>query len=73
MLFSYIYAHILKQSILLQISCFYILAEELQCLAVWNDGRNKYLVGTLKGRSISSAEKMYRYAWFDRPHIEFKI
>lgn len=40
---------------------FHILAEELQCLAVWNDGRNKYLVGTLKGRSISGAEKTYRY------------
>ncbi|XP_029156626.1 uncharacterized protein LOC114929299 [Nylanderia fulva] len=33
--------------------------EELQCLAVWNDGRNKYLMGTLNTRSVTS-EKMYR-------------
>lgn len=29
---------------------------------MWNDGSNKYLVGTLKGRSVSGAEKLYRYA-----------
>lgn len=35
-------------------------AEELQCLAVWNDGRNKYLVGTLKGRNALGNGRTYR-------------
>ena len=48
--------------------------EELQCLAVWNDGRNKYLVGTLKGRSISSAEKMYRcFLYEEKTHHQGKV
>ncbi|CAL7946745.1 unnamed protein product [Xylocopa violacea] len=48
--------------------------EELQCLAVWNDGRNKYLVGTLKGRSVSGAEKMYRcFLYEEKTHHQGKI
>lgn len=48
--------------------------EELQCLAVWNDGRNKYLVGTLKGRSISSSEKMYRcFLYEEKTHHQGKV
>ncbi|XP_011879326.1 PREDICTED: uncharacterized protein LOC105568339 isoform X2 [Vollenhovia emeryi] len=34
--------------------------EELQCLAIWNDGRNKYLVGILKERSALGDAKTYR-------------
>ncbi|XP_031775337.1 uncharacterized protein LOC100864924 isoform X2 [Apis florea] len=48
--------------------------EELQCLAVWNDGRNKYLVGTLKGRSISGAEKTYRcFLYEEKTHHQGKV
>ncbi|XP_017877886.1 uncharacterized protein LOC108623702 [Ceratina calcarata] len=48
--------------------------EELQCLAVWNDGRNKYLVGTLKGRSVSGAEKMYRcFLYEEKTHHQGKV
>ncbi|XP_072752670.1 uncharacterized protein [Anoplolepis gracilipes] len=47
--------------------------EELQCLAVWNDGRNKYLMGTLKGRSVLSDAKMYRcFLYEERPHHQGK-
>ncbi|XP_029672408.1 uncharacterized protein LOC115241037 isoform X2 [Formica exsecta] len=47
--------------------------EELQCLAVWNDGRNKYLVGTLRGRSVLSA-KMYRcFLYEEKPHHQGKM
>ncbi|XP_033322939.1 uncharacterized protein LOC117218551 isoform X1 [Megalopta genalis] len=48
--------------------------EELQCLAVWNDGRNKYLVGTLKGRSVSGAEKTYRcFLYEEKTHHQGKV
>ncbi|KOC68029.1 hypothetical protein WH47_03187 [Habropoda laboriosa] len=48
--------------------------EELECLAVWNDGRNKYLIGTLKGRSVSGAEKMYRcFLYEEKTHHQGKM
>ncbi|XP_020280717.1 uncharacterized protein LOC109853237 [Pseudomyrmex gracilis] len=48
--------------------------EELQCLAVWNDGRNKYLVGTLKGRSAVGNGKTYRcFLYEEKPHRQGKI
>ncbi|XP_012151524.1 uncharacterized protein LOC100876146 isoform X2 [Megachile rotundata] len=48
--------------------------EELQCLAIWNDGRNKYLVGTLKGRSVSGAEKTYRcFLYEEKTHHQGKV
>ncbi|CAK9799500.1 hypothetical protein ANTPLA_LOCUS1980 [Anthophora plagiata] len=48
--------------------------EELECLAVWNDGRNKYLVGTLKGRSVAGAEKMYRcFLYEEKAHHQGKM
>ncbi|XP_012223903.1 uncharacterized protein [Linepithema humile] len=49
-------------------------AEELQCLAVWNDGRNKYLVGTLKERSALANEKPYRcFLYEEKPHHQGKM
>ncbi|EZA57924.1 hypothetical protein DMN91_001798 [Ooceraea biroi] len=48
--------------------------EELQCLANWNDGRNKYLVGTLKGRSALANDKTYRcFLYEEKPHHQGKI
>lgn len=50
---------------------FYISAEELQCMATWKDGRNKYLVGTVKsvGRSImASNEDMFRWLGLSTTH-----
>ncbi|XP_076668912.1 uncharacterized protein LOC143369187 isoform X2 [Andrena cerasifolii] len=48
--------------------------EELQCLAVWNDGRNKYLVGTLQGRSVSGAEKTYRcFLYEEKTHHQDNV
>ncbi|OAD52163.1 hypothetical protein WN48_02766, partial [Eufriesea mexicana] len=48
--------------------------EELQCLAIWNDGRNKYLIGTLTGRSISGAEKTYRcFLYEEKTHHQGKV
>ncbi|KAG7201492.1 hypothetical protein KM043_004249 [Ampulex compressa] len=48
--------------------------EELQCLAVWNDGRNKYLVGTLKGRSALGNGKTYRcFLYEEKAHHQGKV
>ncbi|XP_046424468.1 uncharacterized protein LOC124303534 isoform X1 [Neodiprion virginianus] len=51
--------------------------EELQCLATWKDGRNKYLVGTVKsvGRSIiASNEDMFRCFLYEKtPHHQGKV
>ncbi|XP_053986083.1 uncharacterized protein LOC128880240 isoform X2 [Hylaeus volcanicus] len=48
--------------------------EELQCLAIWNDGRNKYLVGTLEGRSVSGVEKTYRcFLYEEKTHHQGKV
>ncbi|XP_025160689.1 uncharacterized protein LOC105182797 isoform X2 [Harpegnathos saltator] len=48
--------------------------EELQCLAVWNDGRNKYLVGTLKGRNALGNGRTYRcFLYEEKAHHQGKI
>ncbi|XP_015190925.1 PREDICTED: uncharacterized protein LOC107074205 isoform X2 [Polistes dominula] len=48
--------------------------EELQCLAVWNDGgRNKYLVGTLKGRNAVSTEVTFRCFLYEEKHHQGKV
>ncbi|XP_043487509.1 uncharacterized protein LOC122514637 [Polistes fuscatus] len=48
--------------------------EELQCLAVWNDGgRNKYLVGTLKGRNAVSTEVIFRCFLYEEKHHQGKV
>ncbi|KAL6266588.1 hypothetical protein P5V15_003434 [Pogonomyrmex californicus] len=48
--------------------------EELQCLAVWNDGRNKYLVGTLKERNTLGEAKTYRcFLYEEKPHHQGKM
>ncbi|KYM94469.1 hypothetical protein ALC62_14912 [Cyphomyrmex costatus] len=47
--------------------------EELQCLASWNDGRNKYLVGTLKERSALNDAKTYRcFLYEEKSHHQGK-
>ncbi|XP_077255530.1 uncharacterized protein LOC143893705 [Temnothorax americanus] len=48
--------------------------EELQCLAIWNDGRNKYLVGTLKERSALGDGKTYRcFLYEEKSHHQGKM
>lgn len=48
--------------------------EELQCLALWNDGRNKYLVGTLKGMTAVGSDKTYRcFLYEEKPHHQGKV
>ncbi|KAL0100163.1 hypothetical protein PUN28_019536 [Cardiocondyla obscurior] len=48
--------------------------EELQCLAIWNDGRNKYLVGTLKERSTLGDAKTYRcFLYEEKSHHQGKM
>ncbi|XP_018304767.1 uncharacterized protein [Mycetomoellerius zeteki] len=48
--------------------------EELQCLASWNDGRNKYLVGTLKERSALNDAKTYRcFLYEEKSHHQGKM
>lgn len=47
--------------------------EELQCLAVWNDGRNKYLVGTLKGRNVQSDPYYRCFLYEEKPHHQGKM
>ncbi|XP_012528487.1 uncharacterized protein LOC105832246 [Monomorium pharaonis] len=49
--------------------------EELQCLAIWNDGRNKYLVGTLKERSaLTSGTRTYRcFLYEEKSHHQGKM
>lgn len=50
--------------------------EELQCLATWKDGRNKYLVGTLKlfGRSALGNEETYRCFMYEmKPHHQGRV
>ncbi|XP_046822106.1 uncharacterized protein LOC124425603 isoform X1 [Vespa crabro] len=48
--------------------------EELQCLAVWNDGgRNKYLVGTLKGRNAVANEITFRCFLYEEKHHQGKV
>lgn len=44
--------------------------EELQCLATWKDGRNKYLVGTVKtfGRSSVTYEETFRCFLYETHH-----
>ncbi|XP_011315373.1 uncharacterized protein [Fopius arisanus] len=42
--------------------------EELQCLATWKDGRNRYLVGTLKlfGRNAVTNEETFRCFLYEK-------
>ncbi|XP_011170384.1 uncharacterized protein LOC105203275 [Solenopsis invicta] len=49
--------------------------EELQCLAIWNDGRNKYLVGTLKERSALTGDaRTYRcFLYEEKSHHQGKM
>ncbi|XP_011685303.1 PREDICTED: uncharacterized protein LOC105448455 [Wasmannia auropunctata] len=48
--------------------------EELQCLASWNDGRNKYLVGTLKERNALGDAKIYRcFLYEEKSHHQGKM
>ncbi|KAH0535434.1 hypothetical protein KQX54_016405 [Cotesia glomerata] len=51
------------------------ITEELQCLALWKDGRNKYLVGTLKlfGRSAATNEETFRCFLYERNHHGEKV
>ncbi|XP_014204767.1 uncharacterized protein LOC106636780 [Copidosoma floridanum] len=45
--------------------------EELQCLAVWKDGRNMYLLGTLK--VAGSEEETFRCFLYEKIHRDKKI
>lgn len=49
--------------------------EELQCLATWKDGRNFYLVGTLKpgSRTTVPNEEAYRCFLYDKSHRNGKV
>ncbi|KAJ8688442.1 hypothetical protein QAD02_024237, partial [Eretmocerus hayati] len=46
--------------------------EELQCLAMWKDGRNMYLVGTLKPGGVSQSNE-YRCFLYEKVHHQGKI